>query len=119
VDGGQLGPYCADTLRRPHTAPFDLATQTRKRYEPAIIPTRHIIRARELQSGVRHGLMIQLKTGHQIGMFIGGDPNHDLIKRLRNALLPQNRTKPNFKIELDLDSIQKMIDYFSDETPGA
>lgn len=92
-----------------------LQPQARKRHEPAIIPVSYIIRVKEFLDGRRHGVLLYLQTGHQIGMFVVGDPSGEFLRKLREAILPHAQSKPKFKIELDLASIQKMISYFETE----
>ncbi len=91
-----------------------LQPHARKRHEPAIIPTSYIVRVREIQSGYRRGILLELKTGHKIGMFVSGDPRQQMIPKIKEAILPHNQEKRKYKIELDLGSIQKMINFFTE-----
>jgi len=87
-----------------------LQPHTRKHYEPAVIPTSYIGNVTELNSQ-RHGIMLHLRTGHRIGMFVSGDHNHELMQNLRQM----RGTKPNYKIDGDfnINTIQRIIDFFA------
>ena len=84
-----------------------LQPHSRKRHEPAVIPRTYIKKADELIMGIRHGVLIYLTTGHQIGMFIADDPERNVYRTLKHRFIPP---KPiPWKPELNLDSIEKMI----------
>lgn len=88
-----------------------LQPHARKRLDPAIIPARYIKEVRELDTDNRHGIMLHLKTGHQISMFVSGDPNRGMLRGLRAMMTPPSPVR--FEPQLDLGGLQKLIDYFS------
>lgn len=86
-----------------------LQPQTRKRYEPAIIPGRFIADARPLKSE-RRGVAIKLKSDYKINLFVSGGSNLQLIDQLREmAALPPNR---EFNLPINSDGLQKLIEFF-------
>lgn len=87
-----------------------LQPHTRKHYDPAIIPTSYVYNVTELNAG-RHGIMLHLRTGHRIGMFVSGDPRRDFMANLRRL----RGSKPNFKIDGDfnINTIQRLIDFLA------
>ncbi|GAB4512732.1 MAG: hypothetical protein OHK0046_12720 [Anaerolineae bacterium] len=84
---------------------------TRKRHDPAIIPNAYITGVSRLDAGFRHGVLIRLKTGHTIGLFISGDPEGTVLANLRLMMI--SRKIDRSKHHLELTSIQKMINYFT------
>lgn len=88
-----------------------LQPHTRKRYEPAIIPARYITQVTELEAPYRHGVLMRLATGHQIGMFISGRFNREVLRNLHRMMRP---IKPmQFNPQLDIQQLQKLIDFFN------
>src|SRR5262245_8669588 len=45
--------------------------QTRRPYPPASLPRNFIVSLAELELGLRHGLMVSLKTGHRLYFYVG------------------------------------------------
>lgn len=87
-----------------------LQPEARKRYEPAIIPRRYFTGVEELTMGIRHGVILRLKTGHQIGMFISGDPKRRILNYLQRCFVPPKPIEP--KSQVDLEDIRRIIEYF-------
>ena len=85
-----------------------LQPQIRKRHEPAIIPARYITHVEELRTDRRRGIILRLKTGHRIGMFIAGD-NRFVLRAVHKMMAPSSPVK--FESDLELSSIRKMIEY--------
>jgi hypothetical protein len=88
-----------------------LQPQTRKHYDPAIIPTTYIAGVTELNAE-RHGIMLHLKTGHRIGMFISGDPEHRMLLNLRALKVPRRAVR--FEGDFNISTIQRIIEYIAD-----
>lgn len=81
----KLGQYQVEIARRtpngwvPTVPPLNatvtnyrliLQPQTRRPYTPASIPSTYITQVRDVQLGRRAGVRINLKTGHQLNLFI-------------------------------------------------
>jgi hypothetical protein len=87
-----------------------LQPQTRKRYDPAIIPGAVIADARPLKSE-RRGVTIHLKSDYKINLFVSGGSNAQLINQLRElAALPPSR---EFDPPIDPDGLQRLIEFFA------
>jgi hypothetical protein len=86
-----------------------LQPHTRKRYQPAIIPRRYLDRVEELEIPYRHGLMVYLKTGHQMGMLVGARTCREMLRDLHKMMTPSSPVR--FETQLDLGRLQKIIDY--------
>lgn len=86
-----------------------LQPHSRKRHEPAIIPKRYITDVEELKMGFRRGVIIHLRTGHLIGMFIGDDPQRKVLRSLRAAFVPPSPVI--FKPDIDLENLNKLIEF--------
>lgn len=83
-----------------------LQPQTRKRYQPAIIPRKCIRSVKPLPESLRQGLLISLNTDMHIGMFIPGTQAQALMRELRTATVPPSPVQFEEKIELgDLEKI--------------
>jgi hypothetical protein len=86
-----------------------LTPQTRKRYEPAIIPAPFISSVNPVRSE-RSGACITLKNGYQINFFITTNVHRQFIEQLRALTRPaalRTYTPP-----IDLDALQKLVAYF-------
>jgi hypothetical protein len=87
-----------------------LQPHARKQYAPAVIPTSYITGVRLLNSP-RHGIMLLLKTGHRIGMFVALDPEQTLLNNLQNLKPPKRDVR--FTGEFDTSTIQKLIEFLA------
>ncbi len=85
-----------------------LQPQTRKRYEPAIIPLRYIRMVRRLK-GANYGLSLHLKGGESIHLFTSWTSPADLIELLYE--LAEVPAAKNYEIPLSLPEILRLIDY--------
>ncbi len=85
-----------------------LQPQTRKRYEPAIIPLRYIRMVRRLK-GATYGLSLHLKGGQAIHLFASWTSPLDLIELLHD--LAEVPAAKNYEAPLSLPEIQKLISY--------
>lgn len=87
-----------------------MTPQTRKRYEPAIIPAHYISNAKNLKAD-RSGACITLKNGFQINLFITASYNQEFINHVRTiAALPPAR---EYSAPLDAIGLKKLVEYFS------
>lgn len=66
--------------------------QTLKPYPPASIPCTYIYEAREMNMGIRCGLMLRLKTGHAIYMVAPGAHSSSLNDNIRHMVKPPRNT---------------------------
>lgn len=87
-----------------------LQPHSRKRYEPAIIPAHYIIDVLPIETPTRFGVMLTIKTEQKITLLIPTRQKDEIIRNLRTISLPSNPKRT--EIQLDLDSIQKMINFF-------
>lgn len=93
---------------------FILQPHSRKRYEPAIIPAHYIMHVTPLETSTRFGVILTLKTEQRIALLIPTRQKDEIIRNLRTVALPALKDNPKrAEIKLDLESIRKMIDYFS------
>lgn len=63
-----------------------LQPQTRRPYEPASIPSTYITKVCDVTLGHRSGLMVVLKTGHQLYLFISWSNGGKLSDALHTML---------------------------------
>lgn len=88
-----------------------LQPHTRKRHDPAIIPGRYIAKVTDMDVERRHMLMLTIRTGHQISMFIAGPQCAEIAAHLR-AMMP-TRTRHLVNTDLEADTVRKMIAFFN------
>lgn len=88
-----------------------LQPHTRKRHEPAIIPGRYIAKVVSMEVERRHMLMLKIRTGHQISMFITGPQCDELAAHLRTMARPRKQVQ--FRGDLEADTVRKMIEFFN------
>jgi hypothetical protein len=88
-----------------------LQPHTRKRYQPAIIPRRYLARVKELEIPYRFGVMIYLRTGHQMGMLVDARTYRAMLRDLHRMMSPTSPVR--FEARLDLERLQKIIEYFA------
>jgi hypothetical protein len=82
--------------------------QTRKRYEPAIIPLRYIRMVKRLKAG-SYGFSLHLKNGPTIYLFASWNNSIDLIELLQElAEVPSAR---DYEAPLPVPEIRKLIEY--------
>ena len=81
----------------------------RKHYDPAVIPATYISGVTELNAD-RHGVMIHLKTGHRIALFVSSDPQQQLLRNLRAMKVPRRAIR--FEGDFDISTIQRIVDFF-------
>lgn len=86
-----------------------LQPHSRKRHEPAIIPKRYISKVEELKMDFRRGVVLHLPTGHIVGMFIGDDPQRQVLRSLRATFVPPSPVI--FRPEIDLQNLNKLIEF--------
>jgi hypothetical protein len=79
----------------------------RKRREPAIIPGRYIAKVVNMDEQRRNMIMMTIKTGHQITLFISGPQCAELAQHLR-AIARVKKYDP----DIDPAILQKMIAFF-------
>ena len=87
-----------------------LQPQTRKHKEPAIIPTSYVSMVKRLNSP-RHGIMLFLRTGHRIGIFVAADPEETLLHHMQHLKPPKREIK--FDGEFSPSTVQRLIEYLS------
>lgn len=88
-----------------------LRPEVRKKYPPASIPAAYITKVSEVTLGDRNGLVIGLKTGHQIYIFISKQYSLRFIDDI-NAMqaLP---TRIRFDDKLVQQDIQRLINFIN------
>ena len=86
-----------------------LQPQTRKPYEPASIPSTYITKVSDVNLGHRNGVLVGLKTGHQLNMYIALDQIKKFNKDLRQMITPPVRG--HFTTELAERDIQRLIEF--------
>jgi hypothetical protein len=87
-----------------------LQPHTRKRYDPAIIPTSYVTNVVRLNTD-RNGIMLYLKTGHRIGMFVTADPQDTLLHNLQRRKAPKRQV--HFDGEFDAATVRRIIEYLA------
>ncbi len=86
----------------------------RKRRAPAIIPASHILHVRPLDDTPRAGISLRLKSDHRITLFVPAANHQAILQTIRQIATPRQRVdRPDYQINLDLGSLQKLIDYFN------
>lgn len=93
-----------------------LQPHARKRREPAIIPTRYITGVAAIVNP-RHGLVIYLKNNYQLGMFVAGGAQQDMLNKLHELRDPKYRQQTQYEIALEQTYLQKLIQYFEQLSP--
>lgn len=88
-----------------------LQPQTRKPYEPASIPSTYIVKVSDVTLGHRNGVLVALKTGHQLNMYIALDQVKKFTKDLRHMLTPPMRG--HFATDLAERDIQRLIEFIN------
>src|SRR5512143_4142032 len=63
-----------------------LQPQTRRHYNPASIPSTYITRVCDVMLGHRSGVLVDLKTGHQLYLFISWSNGSKLSETLHTML---------------------------------
>jgi hypothetical protein len=91
-----------------------LTPQTRKRYDPAVIPSGYIASVGPIRSE-RSGASITLKNGYQINLFITTNVHQQFIEHVR-ALTRRRYIPP-----IDVSGLQKLVAYFENlpQTPDS
>lgn len=97
-----------------------LHPQTRRRYEPAIIPRRYIRRVAELDDPYRRGIVIYLREGTPLSIFAAGLQGETFINHLFeshpitrtiHATLPDVAPCPvKFDNQVEVDRLRRLID---------
>jgi hypothetical protein len=88
-----------------------LQPQTRKPYEPASIPNTYITKVTDVALGHRNGVLVALKTGHQLNMYIALDQIKKFSKDMRQMLTPPVRG--HFANVLAERDIQRLIEFIN------
>ncbi len=88
-----------------------LQPQTRKPYEPASIPNTYITKVSDVNLGPRNGILVALKTGHQLNMYIALDQIKKFSKDIKQMLTPPVRG--HFATDLAENDIQRLIEFIN------
>jgi hypothetical protein len=88
-----------------------LQPQTRKPYEPASIPSTYIVKVSDVMLGHRDGVLVALKTGHQLNMYVGLDQIKKFGKDLKQMLTPPVRG--HFSPQLAEHDINRLIEFIN------
>lgn len=89
-----------------------LQPQTRRHYSPASIPSTYITKVCEVMLGHRSGVLIDLKTGHQLYLFISWSNGSKLSDTLHTMLTSPVGTN-DFHHHLRLSDLKKIIQFIS------
>lgn len=85
-----------------------LQPQTRKKYEPAVIPGSFIANASQLKAE-RRGISIRLKSDYTINLFVSGGNIGALLEQV--CVLAALPPKRDYQIPLDSAGLQKLISF--------
>lgn len=88
-----------------------LQPQTLKPYEPASIPNTYIVKVSDVTLGHRDGVLVALKTGHQLNLYIALDQVKKFHKDLRQMLTPPVRG--HFTPQLAENDINRLIEFIN------
>lgn len=89
-----------------------LQSTSRKQHDPAIIPASYITEMQSFTFEFRRGVILRLKTGHAIALFIPGLKGDEILRDLHTITAPTSKPK-RYKMTLELGDLQKLIDYVS------
>ena len=89
-----------------------LQQHSRKSHEPASIPAEYITDFQEFTYQFRHGLILRLKTGQGLALFIPNMKREEIVRNMHTITAP-TATPKSPKIQLDLGDLKKLIDYVS------
>lgn len=89
-----------------------LQPQTRRPYNPASIPSTYITRVCDVMLGHRSGVLIDLKTGHQLYLFISWSNGTKLSETLHTMLTSPVGTN-DFHHHLRLRDLKRIIQFIS------
>lgn len=90
-----------------------LQLRTRKKYEPAIIPTNCVKSMKEFSEKGRPGIILFIETGEHIAYFIPHKRHEEILRNMRTVTAPSTRPT-SIDIQLDLGSLRRLIDRVSD-----
>lgn len=88
-----------------------LYPQTRRKYEPAIIPSHIIVRVEDVELGPHKAVRVVLKTGHHVHMSISWSQGQHLAEAIRTML-----TSPlgnSFNHKLSQQDLSRLIQFIS------
>ncbi len=88
-----------------------LYPQTRRKYDPAIIPSHIIVRVDDVELGPHKAVRVVLKTGHHVHMSISWSQGQHLAEAIRTML-----TSPlgnSFNHKLSQQDLSRIIQFIS------
>ena len=85
-----------------------LQLHTRKKYEPAIIPTSCIKSLKEFSEKGRVGVILFIASGQHVAYWIPHRRHEEILQNLRTVTAPSTEPSP-IEIKLDLGSLNKLI----------
>jgi hypothetical protein len=85
-----------------------LKPQTRKPYPPASIPTTYIVKVSPVTLGQRNGVLIALRVGYELRMFVGWSQVDRFSADLRKMLTPSLRA--HFIPSLSQENLVRLIE---------
>jgi hypothetical protein len=89
-----------------------LQPQHRKYHEPAIIPARYVTKVEPLNTNFYQGVILHLKTGHRIGMFIASNLRDKFEDEVRTMMVPLRQ--PRYKFTFDPECVERLISYLKE-----
>jgi hypothetical protein len=88
-----------------------LQPQTRKPYTPASIPGSYITKVCDIALGHHKGVLVALKTGHNLNMFVSWSKGYPLTQAVKDLLVPSTRTQ--FESRLAQQDLVRLIECIS------
>ncbi len=89
-----------------------LQPQTRRPYDPASIPSTYITKVCEVMFGARAGMMVVLKTGHRLNLFISWSSGVPLAEAL-HTMLSSPVGSNSFRDHLRQRDVKRLIRFIS------
>lgn len=87
-----------------------LQPQTRRRYDPAVIPLGCIKRIADLENSPRRGILLYVDCGAPISLFTAGHQGEDFVRHLRASVYAGDFKTLHFEPQIDHTQLRRIID---------